>query len=175
MEEYMKQVCAVLALVVALSACVDAPTAPRFLLGTAPSLAASSATTSQRLDNSHSGFVPCANGGAGENIQLTGVLHVTQHTTTSSSGKMVLHLTFNPQGTTGVGLVTGDTYRSTGVTGLIVHFRDGQPVSNTYVNNFLLIGPGRGNNLRVKELIHVASNANGELVSEVVQIDIGCA
>ena len=170
----MKKYCAVAVLAVVVAACVDAPTSPRSLSGSEPSLAATATTTSERIDNSFLGHVPCANGGAGENVEFSGTLHVTEHRSISNSGHMVIHFTFNPQGITGVGLVTGDTYRSVGQTGLIVRWRAGQPFSNTYSNNFLVIGPGKGNNFLVHELIQVASNAHGDVTAEVVKIEILC-
>ena len=170
----MKRTLGVAVLAFIVGACADAPTSPRALLGTRVSLAASTTTTSERIDNSYKSFVPCANGGAGETVQVSGVLHVTEHLSTSTSGHRVLHMTFNPQGITGVGLVSGDTYHSAGVTQVVVRYRGGQPFSNTFTNNFLLIGPGPNNNLQVNELIHVTETPHLEVTARVIKIDILC-
>ena len=110
-------------------------------------------------------FVPCANRGAGETVVLNGPLHVL--ITFTINGKNVSGKThFQPQGISGVGLDTGNTYHATGVTQ--DHFKgfltDGQ-FNGTFVNNFRIIGQGRGNNFLVHENFHFAVNANGEVTS----------
>jgi hypothetical protein len=62
----------------------------------------------------------------------------------------------------GTGLTSGDVYRATGITrdeanGLEV------PFEYTFVNNFRIIGPGKGNNLLIHELFHVTVNALEEV------------
>ena len=60
-------------------------------------------------------FVPCANGGIGELVDLNGSLHILITFTINGntiSGKTHLQ----PQGISGVGLDTGDKYQGTGVT-----------------------------------------------------------
>ena len=110
-------------------------------------------------------FVPCANGGAGETVVLSGPLHVL--ITFTVNGKNVSGKThFQPQGISGVGLDTGKTYHATGVTQ--DHFKgfltDGQ-FNQTFVNNFRIIGQGRGNNFLVHENFHFAVNAKGEVTA----------
>ena len=107
-------------------------------------------------------FVPCANGGQGEVVELTGNLHVLFQFAISSSGQVTLRDHSNPQGVVGTGLSTGDRYRGTGVTQS--HDRVGQVgESFTFVNNFRIIGRGRGSNFTVHETFHVTVNANGRL------------
>ncbi len=109
-------------------------------------------------------FVSCANGGAGEAVVLSGTLHVLIHETVSSSGNFHLKLHFQPQGVSGTGLATGDSYRATGVTQ--EHFNFNQlPINDTFVNNFRIIGQGPGNNFSVHQTFHITINANGELTS----------
>jgi hypothetical protein len=60
-------------------------------------------------------FVPCANGGAGELVDLDGPLHIL--ITFNINGNNVSGKAhFQPQGISGVGLDTGDKYQATGVT-----------------------------------------------------------
>ena len=58
-------------------------------------------------------FVPCGNGGAGEEVTLTGSLKIVEHTVYNDHG-----FTFNyhviAQGITGVGLSTGEQYQASG-------------------------------------------------------------
>jgi hypothetical protein len=109
-------------------------------------------------------FVPCANNGAGEVIQVSGPLHVLIAQTVSNSGNFHLKLHFQPQGISGVGLTTGDKYQATGVTQEEVNFNQ-LPITDTFVNNFRMIGQGPGNNLLVHENFHITINANGDLTS----------
>lgn len=54
-------------------------------------------------------FVPCANGGAGEQVSLTGSIHfVYQMFWTDRGFSLVYH--DNSQGVTGVGLTSGETF-----------------------------------------------------------------
>lgn len=119
-------------------------------------------------------LVPCANGGAGELVLVEGTLHIQSHTTINKN-RASLKVHFQPQGATGVGLTTGDTYHAVGVT----QEHDSVPIENgafnfTFINNFRLIGPGPDNNLQVKQTVHVTINANGDVTSEVDNTSIEC-
>src|SRR5437764_3524255 len=61
-------------------------------------------------------FVPCAAGGAGEEVALSGNLHALFSVTFDGSGGFHSDIHFNPQGVSGTGLTTGDKYQGTGVT-----------------------------------------------------------
>lgn len=119
-------------------------------------------------------FVPCANGGVGEIVALSGDLHDLFHLTINGNRfKVKVHT--QPQGIRGVGLTTGDRYRGTGVTqetfgGSLVN---GQ-ASSTFVNNFRVIGQGPGNNLMIHELLHLTINAQGELTAAVDYLSTTC-
>ena len=120
------------------------------------------------------GNVPCANGGAGEDILITGDLHVLISFTINGnniSGKD--H--FQPQGATAVGLTTGDTYRAVGVSqGRFKGSLQNGQFNETFINNFRMIGPGPDNNFQVHQNIHVTINANGDLTAEVDNSSTDC-
>jgi hypothetical protein len=60
-------------------------------------------------------FVPCADGGVGELVDLSGRLHTMIHFTINGNNVSgVGH--FQPQGISGTGETTGDKYQATGVT-----------------------------------------------------------
>lgn len=108
-------------------------------------------------------FVPCAAGGAGETVDLSGPLHTLISSTingTNVSGKF--H--FQPQGITGTGETTGEKYQATGVTQetFKTSLQNGQ-ANLTYVNNFRIIGQGPGNNYLVHENMHITINADGAI------------
>lgn len=117
----------------------------------------------ESIDLEFVAFVPCANGGAGEVVTLSGPLHVL--VTYNVNGSRVSgKVHYQPQGLSGVGQTTGDSYRGVGVTQS--HFsgslQNGQ-FSTTSINNFHIVGQGPGNNFRLHENFHVTFNANGEL------------
>jgi hypothetical protein len=119
-------------------------------------------------------FVPCANGGAGELVALSGSLHVL--TTVTINGNNVSMSTHSqPQGVSGVGLTTGDKYRGTGVTRSDTNYDNVDfPFVTTYVNNFRVIGQGPGNNFTVHETLHTTVNANGDATADFDNIKVDC-
>jgi hypothetical protein len=156
----------VLVLLGGLVGCGSAPTdnSSAESLAPAPGSAAARAetfTVSQFFQVDLSFFVDCANGGAGENVLLSGRLHDLFHVTINGN-RFVLKFHDQPQGISGVGEVTGDVYRATGVTqgtstsGVI-------GLTDTFINNFKIIGPGPGNNFLIHQNIHVTVNGNGTL------------
>lgn len=119
-------------------------------------------------------FVPCANGGAGETISGDVQLHVLI-TSTVNGNRISGKFHFQPQGGGVVGETTGDFYHATGVTqgtfsGSLVN---GQ-YSESFVNNFRLIGPGPGNNFLEHDMFHITINANGDTTVEFETESIDC-
>jgi len=119
-------------------------------------------------------FVPCANAGAGELVELNGPLHIlTSITLNGNNLRGKTH--FQPQGVSGVGQETGDRYHAVGVTQDYFRgsFRNGQFVE-TFVNNFRIIGQGHGNNFLVHENFHLTINASGELTTTHDNFRVEC-
>ena len=110
-------------------------------------------------------YVACANNGAGEMAMLSGYLHILTTSTTDAAGGAHLTTHFQPMGISGVGMITGDRYQGTGVTRQSVNLTPG--TSMTMVNNFRIIGQGRGNNYLVHSTVHLTINANGEVTADV--------
>ena len=144
-------------------------------LSAAVSAQATAITTNDFVPLAAAVFVPCANGGAGEVVLITGTLHVQNHITiTDNRASIKSH--FQPQGASGVGLTTGDVYHATGVT----QEHDSIPITNgafefTFVNNFKIIGPGPDNNLLVHENVHVTIDANGNVTTTVDNLSVECS
>ena len=125
--------------------------------------AAATFTASVKIPINIDVFIPCADGGAGEVVFLSGNLHDMFHITVNDN-RFTVSVVSNPQGVSGVGLTTGDEYHGTGVgrftqTGSFVN---GQ-LSFTSVNSFKIIGQGRGNNLLIQANFHITFNADGEV------------
>jgi len=108
-------------------------------------------------------FIPCAADGAGEVVDLAGPLH-TLISFTINGNDVSGYTHFQPQGIIGVGETTGNKYHATGITreSFKNSFRNGQ-ASDTFVNNFRIIGQGPGNNFLVHETEHFTINANGSV------------
>jgi len=126
---------------------------------TAPANAAIVVNQSNQI--SLSVFVPCAAGGAGEIVDLSGPLHTLITLTINGNNfREVLH--FQPQGISGTGETTGAKYQATGVTEETTtgSFQNGH-FNQTFVNRFDIIGQGPGNNFTIHETAHITINANG--------------
>jgi hypothetical protein len=117
-------------------------------------------------------FIPCANGGAGEFVLLSGNLHDVYHYTFNSSGGYRITYSDNPQGITGLGWDTGAKYQGTGITR--GGFSGKVGYEETYVNNFRMIGQGPDNNYLVHETYHVTVNPDGTLTSYVDNLSVEC-
>jgi hypothetical protein len=163
----------VLTLAIPLGACSDVPEGPlgpRSLRRAAADVTTTNVVFPVEIEQ----FVPCANGGAGEIVALSGNLHDLFHVTMNGNRfKVKVHT--QPQGVRGVGLTTGDRYRGTGVTqetfgGSLVN---GQ-ASSTFVNNFRFIGQGPGNNFMIHEVVHFTINAAGEITATVGSSSATC-
>jgi hypothetical protein len=103
--------------------------------------------------------------GCTEPIQLSGDLHTMFHITFDGNGGFHLVAENNPQGVTGIGLVTGTQYQGTGVGQFEVNGKIGSEV--TAVSSFKIIGRGPTDNLLIQETLHTTVNANGEVTATV--------
>ena len=119
-----------------------------------------------------SAFVPCADGGAGEVVNLTGSLHILTTETFDSAGGVHGTLLFNPQGVSGVGSVSGVAYRGTGAT--LSTFTSTVGAVSTLVNNFRIVGAGGAATLQVHENVAVVVNANGTVTASVDHVVVTC-
>jgi hypothetical protein len=119
-------------------------------------------------------FVPCADGGAGEVISGTIDLHVLV-TFTINGNNISGKDHFQPQGGSLVGETTGDVYRATGVTQDTFKgsLQNGQ-FTETFINNFRMIGPGPDNNYLVHEVFHITINANGDVTATHDEFSVEC-
>lgn len=139
---------------------------------TSASAAADSFTVSQNFPIDIVVFVPCANGGTGEEVELSGNLHDLFHVTFTPSGGFRLSGSDNPQGISGIGLTTGAKYQGTGITRFNFGGRVG--AEETDVNNFRIIGQGPGNNYLVHDNFHITINANGTVTSFHDNFSVEC-
>jgi hypothetical protein len=127
-----------------------------------------------RTDISITVFIPCAAGGAGEVVDLSGPLH-TLISFTINGNHVSGYYHFQPQGITGTGETTGLKYEATGITqqSFSGSLQNGQ-LALTFVNNFRIIGEGPGNNFLVHETLHVTINANGTATVSFDNLTVDC-
>lgn len=145
-----------------------------FISPTAAKAQAVNSTTNLSVPTNLAVFVPCANGGAGEIVLLSGDLHVLLHFT-ANNNHVTIKSHFQPQGISGTGQSTGDSYQATGVTQETTTFQnDGNPFEDTFVNNFRIIGQGPGNNFLVHQTFHVTFNNNGVLTAFQNNFSVDC-
>lgn len=162
----------VLFLTIVLAACADgpAPTGPDEFT---PAMAATAETVSTTEPVNLGVFVQCALDGAGETVLLSGSLHVVTRFVSNDAGVFIVAAHYQPQGVVGIGMTSGDRYSATGVTSDRFRARAGE--TYTFINNFRIIGPGRGNNYTIHENVHLTFTAQGGLTADVDNYRADCS
>lgn len=97
----------------------------------------------------------------GDPIHLSGPLLVVISETTTPSGGEVLAFHFQPEGVSGVDLVTGAVFRATGLTRDLIVSSPAGGSTETFVNQFHIQATGGGESFTVSELFHVTVTADG--------------
>jgi hypothetical protein len=109
----------------------------------------------------------------GDEVHISGDVLGTFVLTETPNGGATLITKFNPQGVTGVSLVTGALYRAVGVTTFMTVFAPGV-TSDTYVNRFFLIGTGGAPKSLFSETVHVTIHADGTVSASVDKFSNTC-
>src|SRR5579872_479922 len=117
--------------------------------------------------------IPCAAGGQGEIVALSGEVQMVFIVTSDASGGLHVETQSNNQGVSGIGTTTGDKYQGTGGNRFSSN-TNGASSEITFVNRFQLIGQGPGNNLAIHETVHVTVNANGDVTASILSFDAEC-
>lgn len=115
--------------------------------------------------------IPCS----GDQLHLTGYLHVLMTWTVDANGGIHGKIQFQPMNLMGEvisGPNVGAKYNGTGGTLDNLNGTVGQ--TYTYVNNFFIIGQGKAPNYKVHETYHVTVNADGDPVVEISETNITC-
>lgn len=151
--------------------CQDEPTGPAGHDG--PSFAAVASTQIVVNQISATKFVPCANGGLGEDVFLSGPFHSVFHVTLDGSGGAHVTVVHNPQGVSGTGLITGTKYVGVGASPQD-EFNVKVGEEHTSVTNKLIVGQGPGNNLLMHTTTHTTVLGDGTVTSFVDNVSIEC-
>jgi hypothetical protein len=167
---------AVIALIAALALvgvlAISIVTIPLQIQQEAEAAAAETFTTVEEIPVDETDFVPCAAGGEGEEVHLTGTVHTVFHITFDGAGGTHVKFHANDQGISGTGLTTGDKYHRTGASNSEINFKVG--VESTVVDSFNIIGQGNGNNFLAHVTLHITINPDGTVTAEVVHFSIEC-
>jgi hypothetical protein len=120
-----------------------------------------------------SDFIPCANGGEGETVYVTGTER--ERTFWSMNDKhIIFEMSTSYQGR-GVGGTTGDTYILNDSLGSKFSFHlDGAPDSDTIIEKSNIIGQGKAPNLVLQRVSHVTVNSNGEVTASHSGLNFQC-
>src|SRR3989442_15563278 len=108
--------------VAALAACDTAPTAPAANRDR-PSFSAVTSNTNITIPIDLFMFVPCANGGGGGLLGVSGALHLVSPLPIINSGNVVLFSPFPPPGISGFCFVSGGKDQGAGGPGVLNNFR----------------------------------------------------
>lgn len=134
---------------------------------------ATTSTTSFTLPLNQIVFVPCANGGVGESVQLSGYRHIVIHRT--ENGDHVIRKSYVLAKASGTGLTTGDTYHTASMNHHLLTFQsDAEPFIATHIDTLMFIGQGPGNNFIVHLNDHLTFNGNGELITQNFNFHTDC-
>jgi hypothetical protein len=125
-------------------------------------------TKQYKVDVNFTIAVPCANGGLGEPVQVSGRIHQVIHRTDDGNGGFHFTNKINRQNMKGVGLITGDEYVVNGTWREWMNAQNFKPGKvYTYVRNYHFICKGSGANFILYSHWHYTVNANGDLTIEL--------
>lgn len=97
-----------------------------------------------------------------ETVVVSGRVHLVTHGTISSSGNVHAVFHVNPQNIRGFGVTTGTEYLAPGMLQTVTNVNGPAPVTETFVNNFELIGHGAAPDFMLHQNMQLTINANGE-------------
>ena len=98
-----------------------------------------------------------------ETVVVSGNVHVVTHGTVGSSGHVQAVLHVNPQNIRGFGVTTGAEYLAPGMLQTVTNATGIAPLTETYVNNFELVGLGAAPDFTLHQTVRVTINANGRI------------
>jgi hypothetical protein len=135
--------------------------------------AAQTITTVEKIQIDQTSFSPCANDGAGEEIQLTGEANIVFHVTLDNTGGAHTNIHGNFKGVIGTGLTTGDKYQATGTTSETV-FVSKVGEKGTILTKQNFISQGDASNFLARVHIHAVIHADGTVTGGVINISLEC-
>ena len=117
-------------------------------------------------------FVPCANNGIGEEVQLIGTAINVDRIIYNNHGFTLTYHT-NPKGVTGIGLSTGDKYAASGGTQeTITGAFENNQFTGGYIEQLRIVG--QGSTFIVSYRFHVTVTADGTFTSSISDDKVIC-
>jgi hypothetical protein len=111
----------------------------------------------------------------GEPIALSGNVRITFHVTSNPAGGVEMSFEGNPQGVSGVGTITGTSYRlASAVNRFNTHTTADGAFQGSWFMSFTLIGQGSVSDLFYRSLLHYTVNPNGTVTGYVSDESISC-
>jgi hypothetical protein len=142
-----------------------------------PSAAAADGATVTRSPISASAFVPCALGGAGEQVLVQGTVHTVLVANTDAAGGTHFVLRSNYDSLAGSGQTSGTLYHAVAAEGSSSHNFEpfvGPPYNFTFTEHVRFVGAGPGNDFTVTVNNHVTVNANDGLTANRSVLSVSC-
>jgi hypothetical protein len=124
--------------------------------GLAAPVSAQAGTTVQKI--TFDDTFPLCNG---DPIHVSGPLLATMTETTTPSGGELIAFHFQPQGVSGVDLVTGTVFRAVGLTRDVIVNSPRGGSTETFVNQFRIQAPGGAQSFIITELFHATVSPDG--------------
>jgi hypothetical protein len=118
-------------------------------------------------------FVPCANGGSGESVHVTGTIHFRSSTFVDGIGNTHDTIHVRSEGVTAIGLTTGTTYQFQSLSRDVSSQKDQVAGVVLSVNHFRLIGRGSGTN-SWEHNVQVVVFTNGTLRVSFLDVNTVC-
>ena len=143
----------------------------------APSAAAADGATVTRSPIAASAFVPCALGGAGEQVLVQGTITTVLVASTDAAGGTHFVLRSNYHSLAGTGQTSGTLYHAVATEGSSSHNFEpfaGPPYTFTDTEHVRFVGAGPGNDFTVMFSDHVTVNANDELTANRSVLSVSC-
>jgi hypothetical protein len=110
----------------------------------------------------------------GDLVHLSGSLLAVSQVTETPSGGFVVSFQFNPQGVTGVDLVTGTTFHATGLTRGISITTPPDGYTETFVNRFHIQATAGHESYIVTETFHITVTPDGNVTALVDNFSASC-
>jgi hypothetical protein len=124
--------------------------------GLAAPVSAQAGTTVQKI--TFDDTFPLCNG---DPIHVSGPLLATMTETTTPSGGELIAFHFQPQGVSGVDLVTGTVFRAVGLTRDVIVNSPRGGSTETFVNQFRIQATGGAQSFIITELFHATVSPDG--------------
>lgn len=129
-------------------------------------------TSIETLPFNRTFYVPCANGGEGEEVKVTGSIKIVDQIIFNENG-FTLTYHANPQGLSGVGLTTGATFvGSGGRQGTLSGAYENGQFTSVFIEQLRIVGPG--GTFLVNYKWHITITPDGKVTNYISGEEVDC-